>query len=84
LSDHYGVRTELQWEEREDAPLATNDATVNERKAAAAATLRAVLNALSGNPDPRLNEGRAWATNFLARLDGGNLTPNESRAFSIP
>ncbi|RYZ99299.1 MAG: hypothetical protein EOP11_19645, partial [Proteobacteria bacterium] len=68
LSDHFGVRTEIEWEDRADEGLDASDDILTSRKRAAEDTLEAVLRALDGNPDSRLADGRAWARGFLLRL----------------
>jgi endonuclease/exonuclease/phosphatase family metal-dependent hydrolase len=84
LSDHYGVRTDFSWEEREDQPLSPADSLVSARRTAALVTLSQAITKLTNARDPKLLEAKEWAEGFAGRLRSGKLTPSEARVFLTP
>jgi len=83
-SDHFGVRTELAWEERTDEPLALDSLAFETRRQAALNTLAELRGKLAGETNPAIVEAARWAADFSDRLANGRLTTPEAKVFLTP
>jgi endonuclease/exonuclease/phosphatase family metal-dependent hydrolase len=84
LSDHYGVRTELGWQEREAALLDGTDSLVVARKERAVLTLNAVARTLELTGKAALQKMGRRALALRDRIRRGKLPEWAEASFRIP
>lgn len=81
LSDHYGVRSQLAWADRNDEPLAAEDPLVLARFARAAATVKRAKKILSAKSGRGFQEFAAKLDQLEGELKAGMPPPALKRAF---
>jgi hypothetical protein len=84
LSDHYGVRSELRWSERSDAPLDWQSETVRSRIAQAVQTLHAAKAALRERSGAGFRQAAQALKALQASLETGDVAPALKRIFETP
>lgn len=84
LSDHYGVRAILGWEDRESAPLADDSAIYQFRMSDAAITMNKAAILLEGQRKPAFRTAAQKARDLEAMFKAKVLPPTVDAAFRTP
>jgi hypothetical protein len=84
LSDHYGVRSILTWQDRTSALLPADSAIVRDRKALAEKTLEEALKLLTDAENSVFDDSIAKANELILALRGDRLPEGAALAFRLP